>query len=236
MRQLNCGMCSVADADNVLRTRNGGDQDDAYSALQVDCPVCPAKALASLVFAWQACTVALAQALFDELALTAEEGHVDGAHYRHPSEAPKYQSTPMDVPPAHFTAPTQPSQLFGSGHFKHSPHLFAFSSQLSQSLYARHGAHSSHLPYQSYPVRGTETAPRDAEVSGDMFPPQSLPAHPDGFPTSQVVLCSSHPPAVQATLDLCGAAIKVSCSLIVCGEGNAQFLSCSYLTFFLRPG
>eukprot|EP01032_Pedospumella_encystans_P009838 gene9838-11551_t len=149
-------------------------------------------ACTKLTTSWQLCTLALAQVLFDS-ALT------EGTHHREGEEitlsAPRYQSTQLDSFSLLFSGPTQSSQIYlhhqhhhlqniTINHNKRSPHKFSNTSP-SQSSHVK-----TSLP-SSYP---NLDSPLNAAGASPMM---------------QVVLCSAHPPAVQAAVDLCSVFVKV---------------------------
>lgn len=192
---LSC-VVQTSDRASLLKVKN-----NVFATLLDLCDLSVEHDLQQLCHDWQSCTVALAQALFDELAATAVAAPLGDDHLNDTvSQAPKYQSTQLETFSLLFSAPTQASQLMYAHHqhvnisvnsySKRSPHRSNLPSQSSQPLYMR--LHPNHHPQQQ----------QDGEFPSGSAPPMEPYA-------SQIVLCSAHPPAVQATVDLCGIIIKV---------------------------
>ena len=199
MQHLHTAMISIASTDSI-HAKLASTHDVIYKKLvgSLDFTSQLHNASTKLTTSWQLCTLALAQALFDDLAST------EGTHHREGDEitlsAPRYQSTQLDSFSLLFSAPTQSSQIYlhhqhhhlqnpTINHNKRSPHKFSNTSP-SQSSRVK-----TSLP-SSYP---NLDSPLNAAGASPMM---------------QVVLCSAHPPAVQAAVDLCSVFVKVrSCFL-----------------------
>lgn len=184
-----------------------------------------------LCHAWQSCTVALAQALFDQLVASAETTRAgDDNLHETASHAAKYHSTQLEAFSLLFSAPTQASQLFYAS-AKRSPSRFTIPSQSSQPLYVRlrqqQQESSAHFQYQQQQLEVAASG-RD----GGNLPPDCVPMEP----ASQLVLCSAHPPAVQATVELCSLVIKVRnmLTLQVCCDDNCWIESRKHNIFVCR--
>ena len=158
--------------------------------LQGCAPECDKK-LSSLVCAWQACVLRLAHSLFQELSPLGDD-NLCGTDQKNDTTTATTTTTAA-VTSAAQSSQYQHQQCGNVVVYRHSPHLFAFSSQLSQQMCIKQRQHQ--LSQRQYIAHSNEV------------PPPSLPL--EGDPVSQLVMCSAHPPVVQATVDLLYAAVQV---------------------------
>ena len=146
-----------------------------------------------LTTSWQLCTLALAQALFDDLALTEGTQLREGDEITH--SAPRYQSTQLDSFSVLFSAPTQSSQIYLNHQHYHL-----------QNTTIHHNKRSPHKFSNTSPSQSS----RVKTSLPSSYPSLDSPLNAAGVsPMMQVVLCSAHPPAVQAAVDLCSVFVKV---------------------------
>jgi hypothetical protein len=149
-----------------------------------------------IVEAWQTCVAGLVRALFAELAPVTETSPERSGKSLVGTPGLAVVAASVEVPQV------AQEDLFGA-RGRPAPSLFAYSSQLSQPFQSRYRTKQSPV----LPTAAALQARRHDAVGAGEPPSHPLPA--ESFAGSQMMLCSSHPPAVQATIDLCGAIIKV---------------------------
>jgi hypothetical protein len=180
-----------------LETRIREQRAETFQSTDDSNTFTAASCTSQIVEMWQTCVVGLVRALFAELAPVTETS---------PERSGKsFVGTPgLAIAAASVEVPQVAQEdLFGA-RGRPTPSLFAYSSQLSQPFQSRYRTKQSPV----LPTAAALQAHRQDAVGAGEPPSHPLPV--DSFAGSQLVLCSSHPPAVQATMDLCGAMIKVS--------------------------
>jgi hypothetical protein len=179
-----------------LETRLREQRAETFQSTDDNNTFTAASCTSQIVEMWQTCVVGLVRALFAELAPVTETSPERSGR--------SFVGTPGLVVVAASVEVPQVAQedLFGA-RGKPAPSLFAYSSQLSQPFQSRYRTKQSPV----LPTAAALQAHRHDAVGAGEPPSHPLPA--ESFAGSQMVLCSSHPPAVQATIDLCGAIIKV---------------------------
>jgi hypothetical protein len=149
-----------------------------------------------IVEMWQNGVVDLVRSLFAELAPAVETSPERSGKSLVATPGLAVATASVEVPQV------AQEDLFGA-RGRPTPSLFAYSSQLSQPFQSRYRTKQSPV----LPTAAALQAHRHDDAGAGEHPSYPLPA--ESFAGSQMVLCSSHPPAVQATIDLCCAMIKV---------------------------
>lgn len=194
MQHVHTAMTSIVTADNI-HTSLASSHTMLYNKLvgSLDFTSQLHNACAKLTTSWQLCTLSLAQALFDDLAQTEGNQNKDGDDIMH--SAPRYQSTQLDSFSLLFSAPTQSSQV----HLHHQHHL-------QHNPISNHNKISPHKFSNTSPSQSSRIKTSLPSSYPNLDSPHNSAA---ASPMLQVVLCSAHPPAVQAAVDLCSVFIKV---------------------------